>query len=266
MIMKVLIIDQKPHVELEDVLKNCGITVEQRASLEGCAESDKYSVVVLCPKSIIDLQELFRHGFLQLCNPVVYFEDTNERFITACLKLGCKDVIKKPARPEAMAIRICAVIDSAMDERGNGKDAKKLMTTFGLEEVIRREMKRASRAENPVSFLAIGYQNKYNLATFELIKKGLRETDIVINYKNFVFVILPGCSARKLATIEQKLEKKVGEDINVFFYKTVEMVCASDFERDIKEVLEGLAESCMMKWEKKEQVYKEGESINFFGK
>lgn len=224
--MKILIIDKQPHNELGDALKNYNIVLEHKTELGKNMDSTGYGLVILCASGREQLLKALENKNLPDFNPVVISDYIDDRFITLCIKLGCKDIIRKPYNPEAAAQRLNCLIESIpAGESGSIVPVSNNSVCWSIEDYIKTEIKRANRGKTPLAFLLAGFLknqvSKEDIKTVvDTFRTCLRDTDMAEYYKDFILVMLPYCGKVQIGAIRSKLEKS-SAGYELYFYSTI---------------------------------------------
>ncbi len=224
--MKILIIDKQPHNELRDALKNYNVVLEHRTDWDKDIDPAGYCLVILCASGKEQLLKALENKNLPELNPVVISDYIDDRFITLCIKLGCKDIIRKPYNPEAAAQRLNCLIESIpAGESDSIVPVSNNSVCWSIEDYIKTEIKRANRGKTPLAFLLAGFLK--NQVSPEDIKTAvdtfrtcLRDTDMAEYYKDFILIMLPYCGKAEIDAIRNKLEKSTA-GYELYFYSTI---------------------------------------------
>lgn len=233
--MKAILVDKQRHDELKRALKTYDINLEHKTEWSDDIELGEYSLVIVCPSTAVQLFELIRKKNLTRFNLAVIFDYTNDRFITSCMRLGCKDIIRKPYNPEITAKRLKHLAESESSGYSSVVLAKNEELCVTLEEYIDVEIKRANRGRTPLAFLAAGALNEgiggsmsmgmdkgVSLeevkAVTDIFRARLRDTDFVSYYKGFILMLLPYCNREQLDIVKRDLERSVNS-LNLVFTK-----------------------------------------------
>jgi len=220
--MKILIIDDTAHEELGKALREYGIILEQKQCIPDKTEEGSYALVILCPQSVETLRIMFDRLVLRRMKPIVLYENTNDRFINFCTKLGCVDVVSKPYKAEMLARRLWSVIESISSEENGGLIRESCEIQISVEDFIKREIKNVSRAQIPLGFIAVDFaDDRVSSDTpanlMQKIKKCLRDTDFITFYGELIVIMLPGCKQDEIEIVQNKLLICAG-DTNIYFY------------------------------------------------
>lgn len=208
--MKILILDNKPHDELKNALKQYNIILDRVEVWSDKFKELEYSLIILCPSSKKQLTELFKTCNFCNINTVIFFKEIDSKFIISCSKQGCKDVIRIPYIPEAAAKRLNCLIESLSgDETGIVVPPKENQLSFDIDKYIQMEIQRSNRGKTPLSFLAVQTsKNKNNVGNVtDILKDNLRNTDFLSIYKNNILVMLPYCNKNGVHALKNKLTK-----------------------------------------------------------
>lgn len=239
--MKILIIDSKRHEELEFALKEYDITLEQEKYIPEELEEGSYALIVLCPENVKDLRCFFDKLILRRINPVILYENTDDRFINICTRLGCVDVVKTPYRPELLAKRLWSVMEGLSLAKGSRDVREELEIHIKAEDFIKREIKKADRMQIPIGFIAFSctegaFLQEEAAEVLSKLKECIRDTDFVTIYGDIVVVMLPGCRQKQLKIVEKKLLDSVHEKNICVFDLVKEKFYSKNPIDDFKEI------------------------------
>ena len=249
--MRILIIDDTAHKELEMELLEYGIILEHKQCIPDEMEEGLYALIVLCPYSAEALSRMFDRLILTDINPIVLYENTNDRFINFCTKLGCVDVVREPYNAKFLAKRLWSVIESISSEENGGLFRESCEIQISVEDFIKREIKNASRAQIPLGFIAVGFtdgrgSSDTNADIMQKIKKCLRDTDFIASYDKLILIMLPGCKQDEIEIVQNKIVISAG-DPNIYFYgfvkdKFYEKNPVNELERILNKLRQGMKE------------------------
>ncbi|MGE5472712.1 MAG: hypothetical protein ACM3UU_00635 [Ignavibacteriales bacterium] len=223
--MRILIIDDLRHEELEVELKKHGVFLEYEKYIPEETDEEAYNLIILCPKSIEELRRMFDTLILRRMNPVVLYENADDRFINFCYKLGCIDIVRKPYNPDMLSKRLVSVIESLSARKAGAANKKSYEIQINVEDFVKREIKKASRSQSPLGLIALGFadgdfSSERAQDTLEKLRKCLRDTDFVYIYDNVILVMLHECGENDIKIIEKKLFVSAG-DTNIYFYSYI---------------------------------------------
>jgi hypothetical protein len=209
--MKILILDNHNHEGLYTALNQYNITLEHRNYIGAIdINESEYSLVILCPSSKKHLAELFKTISFSHSNIVVLFNEADAKFIVYCSKHGCKDVIRFPYLPDAVAKRLKCLIESlSANEASIVVSHKDNFLNFSVDKYIQIEIQRSNRGKTPLSFLAVevAIPMTNSGSVINILRYNLRNTDLVNVYENYILVMLPYCNKTDALFLKLKLDK-----------------------------------------------------------
>lgn len=253
--MKILLIDKQPHDELKFALNEHRIKVVQMYEWNRTIKPDEYGLIIFCPESKEHLVGVIKSRKPANSNIVIVYDDVDDKLITLCIGLGCRDIIKKPYNPESTAKRLECLFESlSAGEQSFISAGGNNEISCSAEEYIKKEIKRANRGKTPLALAAGEFGDKSLKAEdipdiFDKLKACLRDTDFITYLRGYILVVMPFCSRGYADAVIGRL-KKEGADCNLrFSYLVKDRYPDEPVDNEMEVMLEILEEELRRKRE-----------------